>query len=154
TGITTAVKTKMATDDTVKASEINVDTNHRVVTLTGTVDSQAAKDQAVLIARGTKGVTDVVDRLEVNRAEAPTTGAVEQKESTGQYLSDAEITSKVKTKFLTEPGVSGLRIDVDTTDGVVTLSGNVKSRAEADKAMSIARGSDGVKQVVDKMHVE
>jgi hyperosmotically inducible protein len=155
TGITTAVKTKMATDDTVKASEINVDTNHRVVTLTGTVDSEAAKNQAVLIARGTKGVTDVVDRIEVNRAEAPTTGAVEQKsESAGQYITDAAITSDVKTKFLAEPGVSGLKIDVDTTDGVVTLSGNVKNRAMAEKAMSIARGSAGVKQVVDKMHVE
>jgi hypothetical protein len=45
-GITTAVKTKLAADDTVKAYEINVDTTNHVVTLTGNVDSAAAKDQA------------------------------------------------------------------------------------------------------------
>src|SRR5687767_1003171 len=58
-GITTNVKTKMAADDTVKAYQIDVDTANGVVTLTGAVDSPAAKEQAVVIARGTDGVRDV-----------------------------------------------------------------------------------------------
>src|SRR5215510_10681487 len=65
TGITTAVKAKMAVDDTVKASEINVDTHNHVVTLNGTVGSQAEKERAVRIARNTKGVNSVVDDLRV-----------------------------------------------------------------------------------------
>src|SRR5438034_2874861 len=67
-GITTAVKTKLAADDTVKAYQIDVDTSKGVVTLTGIVEVPAAKEQAVLIARRTDGVKDVVDRITVNQA--------------------------------------------------------------------------------------
>jgi len=64
-GITTKVKSKLAADDTVKAYQIDVDTKDKVVTLSGNVDSQAAKDQAVAIARATEGVADVVDNITV-----------------------------------------------------------------------------------------
>jgi hyperosmotically inducible protein len=190
TGITTAVKTKMAADDTVKASEINVDTHNRVVTLNGTVGSQSEKERAVLIARDTKGVASVVDDLVVGPVPAATTGAVDRAEDqarnakektedaahdakvktenaahdakvktenaadkTGEVLTDAAITSEVKTKFLAEPGVSGLAINVDTTNGVVTLTGMVKSQAEVNKAMMVARNSKGVKRVVNHLKV-
>src|SRR4026209_2293723 len=65
TGITRAVKTKMAADDTVKASEINVDTHNHVVTLNGTVGSVAEKQRAETLARDTKGVNSVVNDLTV-----------------------------------------------------------------------------------------
>ena len=65
-GITTAVKSKMAADDTVKAYKIDVDTQNKVVTLSGDVDTPAQRDQAVVIARNTKGVADVIDRLRVS----------------------------------------------------------------------------------------
>src|SRR6476619_6363287 len=64
-GITGAVKSKMAADDTVKASEINVDTHNHVVTLNGSVGSNAERERAVMIARNTKGVNSVVDNLRV-----------------------------------------------------------------------------------------
>ena len=62
-GITTKVKAKLAADSTVKATQINVDTKDKVVTLSGSVDSEAAKAQALALARGTEGVSDVVDNL-------------------------------------------------------------------------------------------
>ena len=62
-GITGAIKSKMAADDTVKASEINVDTHDHVVTLNGTVGSQAEKERALMIARNTNGVSSVIDDL-------------------------------------------------------------------------------------------
>src|SRR6476660_6525246 len=65
TGITSAVKSKMAADDTVKASEINVDTHNHVVTLNGTVGSNAERERAVMIARNTNGVNSVIDDLRV-----------------------------------------------------------------------------------------
>ena len=71
TGITSAVKSKMAADDTVKASEINVDTHNHVVTLNGTVGSKAEKDRAVMIARNTNGVNSVVDDLRVGSVARP-----------------------------------------------------------------------------------
>src|SRR5512145_2535641 len=64
-GITTKVKSKLAADDTVKAYQIDVDTKDKIVTLSGNVDSQAAKDQAVNLARSTEGVADVVDNITV-----------------------------------------------------------------------------------------
>src|SRR2546426_2096391 len=179
-GITTAVKAKMAADSTVKASEINVDTHNHVVTLNGTVGSEAEKDRAVLIARDTSGVTSVVDDIVVGPKPAATAGSYEQKaedaahdakvktedaaheakvkteraaDKTGELLTDSAITTELKAKFLAEPGVSGLDIHVDTDNGVVTLSGTVKSKAEMNKALSMARDSKGVKRVVNHMKI-
>jgi hypothetical protein len=69
-GITSTVKSKLAADDAVKAYQVDVDTRDHVVTLTGTVDSVAAKERAVLLARGTDGVSDVVDNIRISDAVA------------------------------------------------------------------------------------
>jgi hyperosmotically inducible protein len=63
--LTTKIKSKMALDDSVKALDINVDTADGVVTLTGTVHSQAERTRAVQLARETNGVKSVDDRLTV-----------------------------------------------------------------------------------------
>lgn len=63
--LTAKIKAKMALDDTVKALTIDVDTNGSVVTLTGSVHSEAERTKAVQLARETAGVTAVNDRLVV-----------------------------------------------------------------------------------------
>jgi hyperosmotically inducible periplasmic protein len=63
--LTAKIKAKMALDDTVKALSIDVDTNGSVVTLTGTVHSEAERAKAVQLARETDGVTTVNDKLVV-----------------------------------------------------------------------------------------
>jgi hypothetical protein len=65
-GITTKVKTAMAADPIVKAYQVDVTTENKVVTLTGDVETTAAKEQAARIARQTDGVREVIDRLRVN----------------------------------------------------------------------------------------
>ena len=67
-GVTTKVKAKFAQDDLVKAHEINVTTRDGVVTLNGEVDTMAAHQQAIRLARDTEGVTNVVDELRVETA--------------------------------------------------------------------------------------
>jgi hyperosmotically inducible periplasmic protein len=158
-GITTAVKSKMAADDTVKANRIDVDTKDSVVTLKGEVQSEIARNRAIEIAKTTNGVRDVVDTLVVVPAAAATTGVDDRQrkpdaapEST-TAVGDAGITSAVKTKMLADTKVAGLKIDVDTTDGVVTLTGNVSSAAEKRHAVDIARKTDGVKSVKDQLKV-
>lgn len=166
-GITTNVKSKMAADDSVKALEINVDTRNGVVTLTGDVDSAIAKERAVQIARTTDGVREVVDNITVTES-APTGGLFDRDgvdRGTGNIgdndrqdrnepiTGDPGITSAVKAKLLADSTVSGLRIDVDTEDGVVTLTGDVKSKAEADRAVMLARNTDGVTRVVNHLKV-
>ncbi len=72
----------------------------------------------------------------------------------GETIDDATITTRVKTALLNDPDVGGLRIDVDTFKGVVTLSGAVKSQAEADKAVTIARKINGVSDVKSTLQVQ
>jgi len=171
-GITGKVKSKLAADDTVKAYQIDVDTKDKVVTLSGTVDSPAAKDQAVALARGTEGVADVVDNITVKTAAAanppsanPPAGGEgggamvggnapnpEPNRPVGQVMDDAAITAAVKAKLLADPTVGGLKIDVDTRNGVVYLtSEHMKSQAEIDQAMKLAKETSGVKDVQSKL---
>ena len=72
----------------------------------------------------------------------------------GDAVGDAAITGKVKTKFLADPDVKGLSIDVDTKDGVVTLNGSADKAGNVDKAVSIAKGTEGVKSVENKLTVK
>jgi hyperosmotically inducible protein len=66
--ITSKVKTQLLADTAVKGTQIDVDTKANVVTLTGTAESQAAKDAAIRIAAGTKGVNKVIaDQLLVQQ---------------------------------------------------------------------------------------
>ena len=67
TGITAKIKAKMALDDSVKSRSINVTTDGTVVTLSGTVESVKEHDRAIALARETDGVSQVVDRLRVQR---------------------------------------------------------------------------------------
>jgi len=63
--ITAKIKAKMALDDTVKALAVNVDTTGPVVTVAGTVDSEAQRQRVIQLARETEGVKQVVDHLRV-----------------------------------------------------------------------------------------
>jgi osmotically-inducible protein OsmY len=71
----------------------------------------------------------------------------------GETIDDTTITTRVKTAMLNDPAVGGLRIDVDTFKGVVTLSGRVKSQAEKDQAVALARTIDGVTEVKDALQI-
>ena len=67
--------------------------------------------------------------------------------SVGDTIDDATITTRVKTALLNDPDVGGLRIDVDTFKGVVTLSGRVKTKEDEAKAIALARKISGVTDV-------
>jgi hyperosmotically inducible protein len=75
-------------------------------------------------------------------------------ETTGQYVDDATITTRVKTRFAKDPTVSAMRIKVDTMKGVVQLSGNAKSQAERDQAAQLAAAVPGVTNVKNDIQVE
>jgi hyperosmotically inducible protein len=81
-------------------------------------------------------------------------GCANAGEKTGAYVDDAWITSKVKSQMLADKTVKGSNITVNTTKGVVTLSGAATSREESEKAAEIARGVQGVKEVENDIHVQ
>ena len=69
-------------------------------------------------------------------------------------VSDAALTSAVKTRLTADKIVGGLNIDVDSSHGVVTLSGPVRSAAERTQAVRLARNTKGVTRVVDNLKID
>jgi hyperosmotically inducible protein len=76
------------------------------------------------------------------------------KESTGQYIDDATITSKVKTALARDPYTSALDISVETYKGVVQLSGFADSESEKRRAGQVASEVGGVQSVKNDVRVK
>jgi len=75
-------------------------------------------------------------------------------QKTGAYVDDAWITTKVKSEMVADKDVKAHKIDVDTKNGVVTLTGTVESWQEANKATDIARSVKGVTAVENDIRVQ
>lgn len=140
--ITARVKAKLAADPEVKAHEIDVDTLDGEVRLSGIVDDSATRAEAEQLARRTDGVRRVKNELKVG-----------SDLSTGEEITDATITAKVKSALIADATVKARDIDVDTLDGVVTLSGIVESAYEKRQAETLARGCEGVRSVRNQIEV-
>jgi osmotically-inducible protein OsmY len=154
--ITTKIQAQYFADADVKGRNIDVTTaSDGQVTLTGEVDSEAEKQEALRIARSTEGVRDVVDQLRISTARASEGDA---KAPAGARPDDATlgdpwITMKIESKYFLDNEVKGRNIDVTTENGVVTLTGQVDSPAEKRQAVLLARSTEGVKDVQDQLKV-
>ena len=136
--ITAKVKAALVDHDAIKSTDISVKTENKVVILSGTVDNQSQSDQATSLAKGVEGVSSVENKLTIREGKA---------DSMKGYAGDAATTSEVKAKLLADDIVPSRKVKVETTDGVVQLSGSVDSQAQSDRAESIAKAIDGVKSV-------
>ncbi|MDQ2187059.1 BON domain-containing protein [Alcaligenaceae bacterium A4P071] len=85
---------------------------------------------------------------------ASTTTTNEPKQSVGEYTSDAVLTTKVKAAIVAEKDLSALDVAVETTEGVVQLTGTVATAAQADLAARVTRDVNGVKQVKNLIKVD
>lgn len=187
--ITTAVNTRLMKDKAAGDKSIEVHTKEGVVTLTGSVPTEADKARIAGIVQRTTGVKRVENELVVSAV--GTTGRADNDKDTkivikddvkptkveikddvkdtkvvikddttpavkkgAKTTADAAITSAVKTKLLGDTEVGGMKIDVDTEDGVVTLTGEVATAAEKAEALRLAKNTTGVKRVVDKLTVK
>ncbi|ADZ41077.1 TPA: molecular chaperone OsmY [Yersinia enterocolitica] len=142
---TAKVKSALLEEKTLKSTDISVETNHGVVTLTGFVTSQAEAETAVDIAKNVEGVKSVSDKLHVKD---------QKSQSVSEYAGDAATTSSIKAKLLADDIVPSRKIKVETTDGVVQLSGNVENKAQAERAESIAKAVNGVKSVKNDLSIK
>lgn len=161
--LTTKIQARFFADDQVKARYIDVATKDGVVTIKGFVESPAARERALQIARTTDGVKQVNDQLligqspkafEQNEHPVATSGSVgSAASSAAAKLDDGRITSSIQAKYFLDSRVKGRRIDVDTHSGVVTLKGEVASDDERGQALRLARTTDGVERVEDNLTV-
>lgn len=80
--------------------------------------------------------------------------ATSTRQSTGEYVDDAAITTKVKTAFVRDDSVKALDVKVDTFKGVVQLSGFVDTAAQKERAASIAGAIPGVLEVKNNIAIK
>ncbi|MBJ9112962.1 molecular chaperone OsmY [Citrobacter sp. FDAARGOS_156] len=143
--LTAKVKAALVDHESIKSTDISVKTDQKVVTLSGFVESQAQAEEAVKVAKGVEGVTSVSDKLHVRDS---------KNTSVKGYAGDTAITSEVKAKLLADDIVPSRKVKVETTDGVVQLSGTVESQAQSERAESIAKAIDGVKSVKNDLKTQ
>ena len=144
-GITAKAKAALVDDDAIKSTDISVKTHSGVVTLSGFVTSQDQAEKAVAVVQKIEGVKSVSDKLHVRDSKSS---------SVKGYAGDAATTSEIKAKLLADDIVPSRNVKVETTDGVVQLSGHVATQAQSDRAESIAKAIEGVKSVKNDLTVK
>jgi hyperosmotically inducible protein len=140
--ISTSVKTKMISDEFVKARHIDVDVLNGVVYLIGVVESASQKRMAGDIARSVDGVRRVENQLVVGRTTA------------GQYVNDTILSSKIRTELLKDPDIRSTNVDVDTNNNIVTLTGIISTVSEKNRVLAIVARVAGNRQVIDNISVK
>jgi hyperosmotically inducible periplasmic protein len=122
-----------------------------IIVLGAVVMGYLAGQRATLSAPQRAETSDTVARARERGAElgeraAAATAKVEE------TINEASLSAKIKAKMALDDLVKARAINVTTHDTTVTLSGVVESKAEHDRAMSLARETAGVTQVVDDLH--
>lgn len=135
--------------------EIDIRVDNDMATLEGEVNSDIEKELAENIALGVEGIDSVKNNITVNKK--PTQQAktdTSKGRSFSQYVDDVSTTAAIKTELLASKNIDGLNINVDTLNGKVTLSGNVKTPEEKSLAQAIAAKHKDVKDVINNLQVK
>jgi hyperosmotically inducible protein len=175
--LTSRIEKRLKADAVLKKFDIDVSVSASVATLTGAVRTEAERTRAARDAK-VAGVTRVDNQLKVDKdagkglgektkAAAETAGektkaaaetigekTKEGVSKTGEVITDTWITTKVKSQFMGEDALKGSDINVDTDKHIVTLRGTVKSEAGRARATQIAKSTDGVQRVVDRLTIK
>lgn len=140
--LTATVKAKLAADPEINPFNIDVDTDAGVVRLSGKVEQAEARSAAERLARNTDGVRNVINDIEVGE-----TTLEERAENSG-------LAAKVAAKIAADPELNPFNIDVDGAgDGVITLSGRVATHDARREAEQLARNTEGVRAVENRLEV-
>jgi hyperosmotically inducible protein len=141
------VKSALFFNRNVSAVNTEVDVLNGVVTLKGQADTQAQKDLTGEYAKDIDGVKSVDNQMTI----ASTVNKPDQ--SKDNKIDDASITAQVKMAFLTHHSTSAFKTGVETSNGIVTLSGDATSGAAKDMATKVANDINGVTNVVNNMTI-
>ena len=142
--ITTAAKVRLIANSATPARDINVDTLGGVVTLFGTVPTEAARRAAETEVNKVDGVKSVENDLQV----VPQVSAA----AVGQQ--DERLRDAIDHRLKANEELSDASIDVEVANGVVRLTGKVGSQSDRLTALTLARATDGVRSVVGDLVVK
>lgn len=132
--------------------KIDIDVDDDTATLEGTVNSDVDKELAEEVAMSIEGIDDVNNKLKVDSKYESADN--DPSRSFSRTVADATITAQVKTALLKSPNIKGMKIDVDTVNSEVTLSGKVETEAQKNLAEIIARNNDDVQRVSNKLEIK
>jgi osmotically-inducible protein OsmY len=147
TWIALKVKTALLFHRNVRATKTDVNVKDGIVSLSGEASSVAQKELTTEYAKDVEGVKEVKNQMTVANAPA------KPDETTGEKIDDASITAQVKMSLLSHRSTSALKTKVETTDGVVTLTGITKNAAEKALVTKLATDVTGVGSVVNNMTI-
>ena len=142
--ITSAAKIRLLANSDTPALEINVDTNDGIVTLFGSVPSENVKQAAAAEVRRVGGVKDVRNDLQI----------VAAKDGERVADKDAEIKSAVEKRLGARDALEGSSIGVEVSNGVARLTGRVSSQVDRMTALTVTRGTSGVRAVLDDLELK
>jgi hyperosmotically inducible protein len=141
------VKTALLFHRNVSASKTDVDVKDGIVTLTGQASSAAQKELTAEYAKDVDNVKGVKNEMTVVATSATTD------ETIGDKIDDASITAQVKSSLVAHRSTSALKTKIETTDGVVTVSGVAKNAAEKSLVTKLVTDINGVNSVVNNMTI-
>lgn len=160
-----AISGRYANDPQLADVKVDADADKNEVTLTGTVGTQEHRTRALDLAKAAAPNLVINDKIdvkprEVSRAEYTEEMARQDRgraeaagDKIGRNIDDAWLHTKITTKLLTGAGTSGFKINVDVENKVVTLRGKVDSLEAKQRAEQLARDTDGVARVVNRLTV-
>lgn len=144
TWITTKAKLSLMTDGGLSPMAVHVDTEDGVVTLFGTVNTQAERTRAEAQVGSLAGVQRVANELRVVPAAA----------SAAVAESDERVTDAVRKRLAGRTSLNDANLEVETAKGVVHLTGDVASHRDHLTALTTVRGTPGVKSIVDDIELK
>lgn len=145
--IGTKVKSTLLFHRNVRATKTDVNVTDGVVILSGEASSQAQKELTTEYAKDVEGVKEVKNEMTI----AKTPGKSD--ETMGEKIDDASITAQVKSSLLSHRSTSAIKTKVQTSDGVVTVSGTAKNDAEKSLVTKLATDINGVISVINNMTI-
>jgi hyperosmotically inducible protein len=149
------IRSRLLVKGNVSATSTTVDVEDGVVTLGGTADNIAQKELTEVYAKDIDGVRSVRNRIVVkDRVASERTAADSNRESLGEKIDDASITTQVKYALLSHKATSALKTKVTTVDGVIVISGEAASDAEKSLVTKLATDVRGAKSVTNTMTVK
>ena len=134
--------------------EIDAEVKGDELVLSGEVDEAIDKDLAEEIAKGIEGISKIDNRIVVVEDREPVKKGEPGKITFAQRVQDITTTTLIKGKLLENPHIAGFAIDVDTYNGHVTLSGEVESGAAKDLSWRLAKNTQGVVDVDNRLTVK
>jgi hyperosmotically inducible periplasmic protein len=141
------VKTALLFHRNVSATKTDVNVKDGIVSLSGEASSMAQKELTTEYAKDVEGVKEVKNDMTVAKS------TIKPDEATGEKIDDASITAQVKMSLLSHRSTSALKTKVETTQGVVTLTGITKSAAEKALVTKLATDINGVSSVINNMTI-